>query len=118
MEITPIIQPTGTTNPEATNQPPKVNSQPAPINQRPASKQWFKRTGVIISTIFIILLAPTVALLLTIFVFQQYQVDGPSMQTTLYTGNRLIVWKWPETLARITGHPYLPKRGTIVVFNE
>lgn len=40
------------------------------------------------------------------------------MQTTLQTGNRLIVYKVPRTWARITGHPYIPKRGDIIVFTE
>ena len=72
----------------------------------------------IISTILVILIAPIIALFLTFFVFQQYQVDGPSMQTTLQTGNRLIVLKLPRTWARITGHAYIPDRGNIVVFQE
>ena len=72
----------------------------------------------IISTILVILIAPVIALVLTFFVFQQYQVDGPSMQTTLQTGNRLIVLKLPRTWAKITGHPYIPQRGNIIIFQE
>lgn len=52
------------------------------------------------------------------FVFQSYQVDGPSMQTTLQNSDHLVVWKVPRTLARITGHAYVPNRGDIIVFNE
>jgi len=52
------------------------------------------------------------------FVFQQYQVDGSSMQTTLQNGNRLIVNKIPRTWSKITGHPYIPKRGSIIIFVE
>ncbi len=59
-----------------------------------------------------------VAWLLIAFCFQQYQVDGPSMQPTLQTGNRLIVLKIPKTWSKITGHPYIPDRGDIVVFQE
>jgi len=65
-----------------------------------------------------LLIAPLVAILLTAFVFQSYQVDGPSMQTTLSNNDRLIVWKLPRSWARITGHDYVPKRGDIVIFNE
>lgn len=71
-----------------------------------------------LSTIGILLIAPFVAILLTAFVFQSYQVDGPSMQTTLQNNDRLIVWKLPRTWARITGHSYVPKRGDVVIFNE
>lgn len=52
------------------------------------------------------------------FVFQSYQVDGPSMQTTLENSDHLVVWKVPRTWARLTGHPYVPNRGDIIVFNE
>ncbi|HUD05662.1 MAG TPA: signal peptidase I [Candidatus Saccharimonadales bacterium] len=72
----------------------------------------------IISTILIILLAPAIAIILTLYVFQQYQVDGPSMQPTLHNGNRLIVLKLARTWSRITGHPYIPKRGDIIIFQE
>lgn len=72
----------------------------------------------IISTIAILLLAPLIAVLLTAFVFQSYQVDGPSMETTLQNNDRLVVWKLPRTWARITGHDYMPKRGDIIIFNE
>lgn len=72
----------------------------------------------IATTIFILLLAPFIAILLTAFVFQSYQVDGPSMETTLNNNDRLIVWKLPRTWARITGHNYVPQRGDVIIFNE
>lgn len=40
------------------------------------------------------------------------------MQPTLHNGDRLIIWKAPRTLARITGHTYVPNRGDIIVFVE
>lgn len=70
----------------------------------------------IITTVIILIAAPLVAIILTAFVFQSYQVDGPSMQTTLHNNDRLIVWKLPRTWARVTGHQYVPKRGDIVIF--
>ena len=74
--------------------------------------------GGTLSTIGILLLAPLIAILLTVYVFQSYQVDGPSMQNTLHNGDRLIVWKLPRTWARITGHQYIPKRGDVVILTE
>jgi signal peptidase I len=70
------------------------------------------------STIGILLLAPIIAILLTAFVFQSYQVDGPSMQNTLHNNDRLIVWKLPRTWARITGNQYVPNRGDIIILTE
>lgn len=40
------------------------------------------------------------------------------MQPTLHNGNRLIVLKLARTWSRITGHPYIPKRGDIIIFQE
>ncbi len=74
--------------------------------------------GSIASLITILLIAPLVAFFLTVFVFQSYQVDGESMETTLQNNDRLLVWKVPKTWSRITGHNYIPKRGDIVVFAD
>lgn len=70
----------------------------------------------IASSVAILLAAPLVALFLTAFVFQSYQVDGPSMESTLQPNDRLIVWKLPRTWAKITNHQYVPKRGDVVIF--
>ena len=69
-----------------------------------------------LSTILILIIAPIIALTLTAFVFQSYEVDGQSMETTLQDHDRLIVWKIPRTIARITGNDSIPARGDIVVF--
>jgi signal peptidase I len=72
----------------------------------------------IISTVAILLIAPLIAVLLTAFIFQSYQVDGQSMNNTLHNNDRLLVWKLPRTWAKITGHDFVPKRGDIIVFTE
>jgi signal peptidase I len=72
----------------------------------------------VLSTVGILLTAIGVAIIIILFVFRSYQVDGPSMQNTLHNGDKLIIWKLPRTWARITGTPYIPARGDIIVFNE
>ncbi len=88
--------------------------------QRAASRDPKKREGAsnVLTTIAILFLAPLAALLITGFIFQSYQVDGASMQTTLYGSDRLVIWKVPKTWSRITGNPYVPKRGDVIVFSE
>lgn len=71
-----------------------------------------------LTTIIVLVAAPLFALVLTIYVFQTYQVEGPSMEPTLQPADRLIVWKMPRTWAKITGNAYLPPRGDVVVFTE
>jgi signal peptidase I len=94
----------------------------APQPQPPQSDGYKRHTrsgiGSFASTIAVLLIAPLVALILTSFIFQSYQVDGPSMETTLYNNDRLLVWKLPKTWSRITGHTYIPKRGDVVIFVE
>lgn len=97
-------------------EPPTVSGTPTPDTPSPTTPPHRLRSTL--STIGILLLAPLVAILLTVYVFQSYQVDGPSMQSTLHNGDRLIVWKLPRTWARITGHQYVPKRGDIIILNE
>jgi signal peptidase I len=100
------------------------SSSPAPIRPAASSEtpeaQPGKREGLrsVLSTIGILMTAPLIAIFMIAFVFQSYQVDGPSMETTLQNNDRLIVWKLPRTWARITGHAYQPNRGDIIIFNE
>lgn len=92
------------------------DSQPKVSNEQPvASGHHLLNT---FSTVGILLLAPIIAILLTAFVFQSYQVQGPSMQNTLHDNDRLIVWKLPRTWARLTGHQYVPARGDIIILTE
>jgi signal peptidase I len=71
-----------------------------------------------LASILILCMAPIIAVLLTLFVFQSYQVDGPSMESTLHNNDRLIVWKAPRTMARVTGKQYVPNRGDVIIFSE
>lgn len=98
------------------------NSQPLDVHSQKQSDSnskrapWYKND--IISTLMIIVLAPIVALLLTQFIFQSYQVDGPSMETTLQDRDRLIVTKVGRTWARLTRSSYQPERYDIIIFNH
>ena len=99
-----------------------VVMQPVQPDNTPPSRSSSHRKregfGSMASTIAVLLIAPLVALFLTSFVFQSYQVDGPSMESTLSHNDRLLVWKLPKTWSRITNHPYVPKRGDVVIFVE
>ncbi len=58
-----------------------------------------------------------IAAFINAFIFRPYQVDGTSMTPTLQNNDRLIVIKVARTWARITGHDFIPKRGTIIVLD-
>lgn len=70
----------------------------------------------IASTIAILIAAPIIAIFLTTFVFQSYEVDGPSMETTLENHDRLIVLKIPKTISQILQKDYVPVRNDIIIF--
>ncbi len=72
----------------------------------------------IISTLLILLVAPLIAFFLTAFVFQSYEVEGASMETTLQNMDRLVVLKTGKTWAKITGDAYIPKRTDIIIFEK
>lgn len=57
-------------------------------------------------------------ILINNFVFRSFNVEGPSMEKTLYTGDRLIVNRLPVTWAQLQNKPYIPERGTIIVFKN
>ncbi len=109
------------------NQEPEQSPQPAYIppgehhpqfNLAPGNKG--ARAGLkILSSIFVFFIVPiAIAIFLTAFVIQSYQVDGESMEKTLQNHDRLIVDKLPRTISRITKHQYVPKRSDIIVFNQ
>ncbi len=57
-------------------------------------------------------------LFINTFIFRSYSVVGPSMEKTLYTGDRLIVNRLAVTWSQITTGKYLPDRGQIIVFKN
>lgn len=89
-------------------------NSPAPQSPQPDTEG----AKNIISTLGLLLLAPVIAIILTMFVFQSYVVDGPSMETTLQNNDRLLVVKLPRTWARITRQAFIPNRGDVIVFNH
>lgn len=57
-------------------------------------------------------------LLINTFVFRSFNVLGPSMETTLFTGDRLIVNRLPVTWDQLQNKEYVPQRGQIIVFKN
>lgn len=100
--------------------PSSAPAQPPVQQYAPRRPEHQRKEGLrsVFSTVAVLLIAPVIAVFLTIFVFQSYQVDGESMETTLSHNDRLVVWKLPKTWSRITGHDYVPNRGDVVVFTE
>lgn len=52
------------------------------------------------------------------FIFRSFNVEGPSMEKTMYTGDKLIVNKLPVTWQHLQGKAYQPKRGQVIVFKN
>lgn len=57
-------------------------------------------------------------LLINTFIFRSFNVEGPSMEKTLYTGDRLVVNRVPVTWAQLQNRPYIPERGQVIVFKN
>lgn len=57
-------------------------------------------------------------LLINTYVFRSFNVLGPSMETTLFTGDRLIVNRLPVTWDQLQNKQYVPQRGQIIVFKN
>jgi len=111
-----IVEPCMIENPTPHSAPADPPS-PTQTTRRPDLGRK-ESTRSILSTIAVLLIAPIIAIFLTAFVFQSYQVDGESMETTLANNDRLVVWKLPKTWSRLTHHTYIPNRGDVVVFTE
>lgn len=72
----------------------------------------------VLSLVLFIICVVIGTLLINTFVFRSYNVVGPSMETTLYTGDRLIVNRLPVTVASVQGKQYIPERGQVIVFKN
>jgi len=72
----------------------------------------------ILSLIAFVICVVVGTLIINTFVFRSYNVVGPSMERTLYTGDRLIVNRLPVTWASIRGTSYQPERGQVIVFKN
>lgn len=57
-------------------------------------------------------------LLINSFVFRSFNVVGPSMEDTFFTGDRLIVNRLPVTWSQLQNKSYIPNRGEIIVFKN
>jgi len=77
-----------------------------------------RRFKSISSTLLLIITAPLLAIFITSHIFHSYEVDGQSMETTLQSGDRLIVYKLPKTISNISGSTYMPGRWDIIVFDR
>ncbi len=72
----------------------------------------------ILGTFALLIAAPLFALFLTAHVFQPYEVDGSSMETSLQNGDRLIVYKLPKTMANLSDSHIKLQRLDILVFDR
>ena len=57
-------------------------------------------------------------LVINTYIFRSFNVEGPSMEKTLYTGDRLIVNRLPVTWAQLQNKEYVPERGQVIVFKN
>jgi signal peptidase I len=100
--------------------PPSMQPQQPITYTPPEPTRQKKQSGIksIITTVLILASAPLLALFITTFVFQSYEVDGPSMQSTLESGERLVVMKLGKTIANAKGSAYIPPKGSIIIFDN
>jgi len=86
--------------------------------KKPIGEPKVSRLKENLTTILILIAAPVLAIMITAFVFRTYQVDGPSMETTLQDNDRLIINKIPVSISKITNRDYIPERYDIIVFSH
>lgn len=108
-----------TAKPDSLNAP-LVKSEyekPNPVGHKDAPG-WFKDVVSLLIFVAVVLVG---AWLINHFIFQSFNVVGPSMEPTLEgegTSDRLIVNRLPVTAAALAGKQYVPQRGQIIVFKN
>lgn len=76
---------------------------------------WLKDAGGLLFFGLAVLLG---TILINTYVFRSFNVEGPSMENTLHTGDRLIVDRLPVTWAQLQNKQYVPDRGQVIVFKN
>jgi len=76
---------------------------------------WLRDTVSIVGFLIAVFIG---AALINAFLFRSFSVSGPSMEPTLYTGDRLIVNRLAVTWSGLRGQPYVPERGQVIVFKN
>ena len=99
---------------------PVVTAAEAEANQKLLAAKKPRIDGETVSRVVwlggALIVSVMIIIMLNAWIVQIYQVDGPSMQSTLTTGDRLLVNKLGKTIASITNNKYIPKRGDVIVF--
>lgn len=67
------------------------------------------RRGPVRELVEVVLLAVVLAFLIRTFFFEVYRVEGASMESTLHTGDRVLVNKWLYLWR-------MPEKGEVIVF--
>lgn len=81
----------------------------------PPRNQWLRDAA---GLLFFALAVLVGTLLINSYVFRSFNVEGPSMEKTLYTGDRLIVDRLPVTWSQLQNKQYVPNRGQVIVFKN
>lgn len=76
---------------------------------------WLKDLGGLLVFGLAVLIG---TILINTYVFRSFNVEGPSMEPTMHTGDRLIVNRLPVTWAQLQNKEYIPERGQIIVFKN
>jgi len=85
---------------------------------RMESKRTHSTLKDIIGIVGFVVLVILGVIFINAFIFRTFNVEGPSMERTLYTGDKLIVNKLPVTIAHMQGKVYQPSRGQVIVFKN
>lgn len=76
---------------------------------------WLKDIGGLLVFGLAVLIG---TVLINTYVFRSFNVEGPSMEPTMHTGDRLIVNRLPVTWAQLQNKEYVPERGQVIVFKN
>lgn len=91
--------------------------RPDPVGKRELP-MWFRDVTNLIIFVVCVLVG---VFLINHFIFQSFNVVGPSMEPTLEgvgSSDRLIVNRLPITANNLAGKQYVPNRGDIIVFKN
>lgn len=57
-------------------------------------------------------------ILINTYIFRSFNVEGASMESTMHTGDRLVINRTVVTWAQLQNKQYTPDRGQIIVFKN
>lgn len=102
-------------------QPRRFDKSPSLCYAKASMKEYFSRYPIVKDIVAVAIFAIFVAvgtIFVNAFLFRSYTVQGPSMEPTFHTDDRVLVNRLAVTIDQLQNKRFKPQRGQVIVFRN